>query len=114
MNMTGKEKNKFLKLLYENKTLSRKQLSLTFKDRTDHIILALSNKGYIILCNPVNLKGIIQKSDDNIFRLSDIAVDYIKEVIDREKEKRSNYIWRAIPIGLSLASLIISFLSLLS
>lgn len=111
--MTEKEKIKFLKLLHAHQTLSRKQLSLTFKDRTDHIILTLSNKGYIILCNPVNLKGIIQKSDDNIFRLSDIAVDYIEEVIEREKEKRSNYIWRAIPIAISVASLFISLLQFL-
>lgn len=110
--MTKKEKIKFLKLLHAHKTLSRKQLSLTFKDRTDHI-MTLSNKGYIILCNPVNLKGIIQKSDYNIFRLSDIAVDYIEEVIEREKERRSNYIWRAIPIAISVASLFISLLQFL-
>lgn len=111
--MTQKEKIKFLKLLHAHKTLSRKQLYLTFGERTDYIIRGLMNKGYIILCNPTNVKGVIQKSDNDIFRLSDIAVDYIEEVIEREKERRSNYIWRAIPIAISVASLFISLLQFL-
>lgn len=103
--MTKKEKIKFLKLLHSHKTLSRKQLCLTFGERTDYVIRGLMNKGYIILCNPTNVKGVIQKSDNDIFRLSDVAVDYIEDVIEKRKEKLYTWLWRAIPIAISLYSL---------
>lgn len=103
----------FLKLLHAHKTLSRKQLCLTFGERTDYVIRGLMNKGYIILCNPTNVKGVIQKSDNDIFRLSDIAIDYVDDVIEKEEERCSKYIWRAIPIAISFTSLAISLLQFL-
>lgn len=103
--MTEKEKIKFFKLLYKNKTLTRKQLYLTFGERTDDIIQVLCFQRYIILCNPVNISGVIQKSDDNIFKLSDKGIDYIEEVQDKQKENIYTWLWRLAPIIISLYSL---------
>lgn len=107
--MTETEKVKILTTLYKKKQLSQKDFKMIFGERFIQIINALSNRNYIYLVNPVNIKGIIQYLDSNIYSLTDKGVDFVEEYKNKQKSKIIDYCWKVIPIIVSLIALYRSF-----